>query len=122
MCADFLEKLPAVTVVQEGEEVVLNCTTTNPTVRSTFTLLTAEVSPPSEPGPNVWQFTADNALYSGFYSCTAEFESRLTQITFLVIFPDSCESFNEHSNAQFPHIPLLGELMKMNLPDFPLYL
>ena len=73
-----------VTVVNEGDEFVLNCTASFEGI-ITFQgpSVVIEASPP---GGMVWNFTAIPE-YSGRYSCTAESESTINQGTFLIVIP-----------------------------------
>ena len=77
-----------VTVVNEGEEVVFNCTPTNPELTASFSSSdNPEVMEIYPPNNNVWSFPA-LPEYSGFYQCSARFESLLTQRTFLLVYPN----------------------------------
>ena len=83
---DFFGGLMSVTVVNEGEEVVFNCTPTNPELTASFSG-NSEVMEIYQPNNSVWSFPA-LPQYSGFYSCLAQFESLLTQRTFLFVYPN----------------------------------
>ena len=74
-----------VTVVNEGDEVVLNCTASIPEEVATFQgpSIVLEASPP---GDRVWNFTAIPS-YSGRYSCSVRIETTIRQDTILVVIP-----------------------------------
>jgi hypothetical protein len=86
---DFFGGLMSVTVVNEGEEVVFNCTPTNPELTASFSG-NSEVMEIYQPNNSVWSFPA-LPQYSGFYSCSAQFESVLRQTTFLFVYPNEEE-------------------------------
>ena len=83
---DIYGGLMEVTVVNEGDEVVFNCTPTLPGRDPQF-------SGPSEVPPvplngSVWRFPA-LLQYSGFYFCSVQFESFLEQFTTLIVYPNA---------------------------------
>lgn len=88
--ADVYERLMAVTVVEEGGEVVLNCT---PTVNGTAVEFNGptqlfETNPPVN---SVWKFPAVQSN-SGFYGCMVHFQITLRQRTDVIILPGTCKS------------------------------
>ena len=89
-----------ITIVNEGEEVVFNCTPTNPFITATFSgnVEVLELFPPNN---SVWRFPAE-LQYSGRYSCSAQFqsaqfESTLRQETFLLVYPNEGKWHGDHS-------------------------
>ena len=78
-----------ITVVEQGEEVVFNCTPTAAGINATFS--GGEALTLFPPVGNVWRFPATTLEYTGIYSCSVQFESRLTQRTSLVVYPSARE-------------------------------
>ena len=80
-----------VTVVNEGDEVLFNCTPTFPGANSTFSGPSAllELFPPSG---NIWMFLAD-VIFSGLsFSCSVQnvqFEITIMDRTLLFVYPES---------------------------------
>ena len=79
------------TVVNEGDEFVLNCTASSEGMITFQGPL--EVIEASPPGVMVWKFTAIPD-YSGRYSCTARLEGTINQGTFLIVLPGKEHSCN----------------------------
>ena len=79
-----------VTVVNEGDQVMFNCTPTNPELTATFEVRggNSELLERFPPVGNVWSFPA-SLMDSGFYECSAQFESQFTQGTFLLVYPNA---------------------------------
>ena len=84
--AAFLERWMPVTVVNEGDEVILNCTASSPDAVAIFQGPPPVLTTPTPPGDRVWNFTAIPE-YSGRYSCTVSLESTLEQTTILIVIP-----------------------------------
>ena len=77
--------LPRVTVVHEGDGVVLNCTVTISGPQAVFAGPSVG-SPPLPLDGFVWNFTA-LPQNTGRYSCRVQIETTLRQSTNLVVLP-----------------------------------
>lgn len=75
-----------VTVVEEGNEFVLNCTPSIPGTEVTFNEPFGLVED-NDPFGNIWNFTAEVQFSGRYYECTLQFESPIDFGTILIVYP-----------------------------------
>lgn len=81
---DFYEKLMAVTVVEEGKEVVLNCT---PTLNVDVIITGPDEVLQKFPPVNYVLIFPANLSYQGNYGCSIAAGSEVGQFTFVAVLP-----------------------------------